>query len=1333
MKQSIILLLFVCTYLFSSQPLQAIYSIRKPGNLDLSNNAVLCMYQDKNGYMWFGTYDGLNLYNGKNLYVYRFELDNEYSLCSNIIHKISQADADNLWISTFLGLNKFSLKDRKVTESYPECPEAKLLATDSKGNTWLICKRSYISLYIPSSKKFRDIHLPEADTDNIKEMYIDKNDRLSLITSSGKLLNIENPDPQKSDISLKTKEIVLHNYNILYASYEEDKVYFVDSEKKLYVYNVTDAKKIFLSDLSLLIDKYGAISEITSFKYDLYVSFKSSGVIKLDIEKSYKPETVNTGIGVFCMLKDNIQDILWIGTDGKGVEMYYQNHEMFGSIMLEQLTLETQKPVRAIYTDNYNNIWIGTKGDGIFRIKNYDELNNTKIPLSQTTHFTVSDGLANNLVFCFLKSKYQDIVWIGTEGPGFSYYNYKDNKVRTVINNTPNDIGKVHSICEVNDSTLWMATAGNGLLEVIIKGQEPQMEVKYVNAFFLKKNDKTCNEFHSMSYDGKSTLFIGNRGGYGVARFDINSKHYEFIPINKAESTAIGDVLSVYQSKDSVFYFGASSGLTRMQFFPDGTNVIKQFDRKSGIINDMIHGILEDKEGCIWLSTNKGLAKYNPHNDFFHNYTYPELKVYEFSDDAYWHCPYTNRLFFGGVNGLTWLEPENSIENNYRPDLHFFGLTISGENRSLSDFIDKNSQNLIIPANIMSFTLSFIAIDYINGENYEYSYMLENYNDEWTDIQKSNEITLTNLPYGDYTLKIRYKNDVFNSDDRFYTLYIKKLPPWYLTVWAIMGYVLTFLLLVAYILYLIRKKIIQRQTSIARKIEEEQKEKLMEAKLDFFTNVTHEFCTPLTLINGITERIEKISGTDQNFNKYIEILRSNVGNLNELIQEILDFRKLEESGYNLHITKNVSIVEQIKKQSESFISIAEQNNISLELTIPERLQWDTDVICFNRIYTNLLSNAFKYTKEGGSIKITIESENDTLILKVYNTGKGIEASKIPDIFNRYSILEGIEQDNKYSQSSSRNGIGLSICYSLVQLLNGEIKVESKVNKYAEFIVTLPRLEAVTSNLQLNSTLNLNSEDPTAKSKYVILVVDDNEDIIWLVNDILSDDFIIKGANNVSEALRSIEAQMPSLIITDIMMPQVNGLEFISQIKANKITKHIPLVIISAKISEKEQSEGLDSGADAYLTKPFSPTILRSVINRLLSTKEGLKDYYYSPESALEYSDGQLIHQEDKEFMESVISIINENIGEENLRLELIADKLGINTRNLYRRFKKITSLSPSDFIKDYRFNSAAKLLITTNLTIQEIIYKVGINNKSYFYREFAKKYNMTPKEYRSQK
>jgi Signal transduction histidine kinase len=463
-----------------------------------------------------------------------------------------------------------------------------------------------------------------------------------------------------------------------------------------------------------------------------------------------------------------------------------------------------------------------------------------------------------------------------------------------------------------------------------------------------------------------------------------------------------------------------------------------------------------------------------------------------------------------------------------------------------------------------------------------------------------------------------------------------------------------------------------------------------------------------------------------------------VSDLNELIQEILDFRKIEESKFEADNIRKISISNIMSRHLESFIPIAEQNKVQLDSSIPENLEWNTDISCFNRIFVNLISNAFKYTEEGGKVNVSVDIENEKLILKVRNTGKGIDESKIPDIFDRYRILEDIENNSPYSQMTSRNGIGLSICHSMVKLLQGEIEVKSEVNQFAEFIVYLP---ALTITIQTNSESQqrdntesrvgaFSPERSEDASKQTILIVDDNKDIVWLITDILSDRYIIKGANNVEEALKVLEIQTPALIITDIMMPNIDGLEFINRIKANKFTKHIPLIIISAKISDKEHAEGLNTGADAYLTKPFSPIVLQSLVNRLLVTKEELKEYYYSPESAYKYADGQLIHQEDKDFMESVISIINENIEKENLR-ELIADKLGINTRNLYRRFKKITSLPPNDFIKDYRFTLAAKLLITTSFTIQEVIYKVGITNKSYFYREFFKKYNMTPKEYRS--
>lgn len=1324
----------------SMQSVWASYNLYKNDNLDLSNNAVLCMHQDRDGYMWIGTYDGLNLYNGKNTFVYRSELDNRLSLCSNIIHNISQADKDHLWISTFMGLNKFSLKERKVTESYPEWPEAKLLASDSKGNTMVICKKNYISYYTPEKKTFVDIHFPGIEMDSVKEFFVDTKDQFYIILTDGALLKIHAVEASEFiNTTLDTSQLQLHNEGIINAFFEDNKIYYIGRDKKLYSYNILESKKRQLLDMSSLIDKYGEISKITFFNNDLFIAFKDNGLIRLDSLQNYKPESINKGVRIFCLLKDQKQDILWIGTDGRGVQMYYKRHDLFGNLMLNDLSSGSQKPIRAIYTDESSNLWIGTKGDGIMKIDNYYKYNNQKIPLSEISSYTVNNGLSSNLVFCFLRSSYRNVLWIGTEGPGLSFYSYRDRRVKTLSGPIADKIGRVHSICEINDSTLWIASAGYGLLEVRLGYNKKELSIESVAQYLLKKGNNVCNEFHSMSYDGKSTLYIGSRGGYGVAKFNIYNKQYEFIEMDKSGNSAIGDVLSVYQSKDSVYYIGASSGLTQMKFLADQHYILKQFDRRNGMINDMIHGILEDSDGCIWLSTNKGLTKYNPHNDFFHNYYTADLKVTEFSDDAYHKCAYTGRLFFGGIDGLTWVEPkDNNIQVNYKPDLFFFDLKIAGKTYTLSDYLNPKNGYIELPSGTNVFTLSFIAIDYINGENYEYSYILENYNTGWTDLQKSNEVTFINLPYGEYTLKVKYKSDVFDSEQKYYTLHIKKLAPWYLAGWAYIGYIIIALLICVFIVHYIRERIINKQKQIAQKIKDEQKDKLLEAKLNFFTNVTHEFCTPLTVINGVSDHVEKFADKDNNLKKYADVLRDNVTNLNSLIQEILDFRKMEEAKFDLGIIEEANILQLVKKQLGWFLPIAEQRNISIDVSISEDLFWNVDLAGFNRVLVNLISNAFKYTKENGMVRVYARIEEDNLIFALYNTGNGIEASKIPFLFERYQTLN-TDQDETPLISSS-HGIGLSICKDIVETMGGSIDVRSKEGEYAEFIVILPHLELQQSRVDSKdrkefspSILSDIPEDRSGaknKEKPLILIVDDNKDIVWLISDILSSDFEVKGAYNVEEAQKVIEIQSPSLIITDIMMPNIDGLEFISRLKSDKFTKHIPLVIISAKINEKDQAEGLNIGADAYLTKPFSSIVLVSVINRLLTVKNDLKDYFYSPESAYEYSEGQLIHQEDKDFMDSVTSIITDNIESENLRPEFIADKLGMNTRNLYRRFKKITDLSPNDYIKDYRFIYAAKLLVTTNLTVQEIVYKVGITNKSYFYREFLKKYGVTPKEYR---
>ena len=1333
-------LMILCLFLLCALPGgEAAVSLHK-ANIDLSNNAIIDIYQDDRGYMWIGTYDGLNLFNGRNTYVYRFEPDNKNTLCSNIINKISDGGPGYLWVSTSMGLNRFSLKDRKVTESYPEYPECLLIATDSLENTLVVSRKNFISCHTSRTASFQDIYTRDITPETARLLFVGEQGRFYLLSSDGVLKQLI-PDYSKLPLTIKTKENKIHDKPIEQAFYEEDVLYYVDADNKLYRYRTEGNKETYLSDLSGWMEKYGKVARVVSFQSKLYLVFRNG--LLLDPDKP--EEAIDLNIGVFSMFKDKKQQILWIGTDGQGLRMLYDKYERFDGLALEDLPFVMLNPVRSVYTDEDKTLWFGTKGDGFVRIKEYDSYAKGEIPLDRIARYTTADGLSNNRVYCFFKSLYHPLVWIGTDGPGLSYYSYEDEKVHTLPSKIDTRIRYVHSICEINDSTLWMATTGDGLIEVVLERDKSGLTVKYLQSYLLEKDGKICNEFYSMYYDGKSTLYLGSRGGYGMARFDLLTRQYDFMSMNNSANQAIGDVLSLCYSSDSTFYLGASSGMTRMKCDQAGTCEFWQYDRSDGISNDMIHGILEDKDKCIWLSSNKGLTKYNPHNNFFHNYGSQELMVTEFSDDAYWKCPYTGRLFFGGVDGLVWIDPQNDWQESYSPDLHFFELKMGDETFSLYDYADANPGPVTIPPDVSTFTISFVATDYIHGDNYEYSYLLQDYNTAWTELQKSNEISFTKLPYGNYTLKVRYKNDVYDSNAREYLLPLKILPPWYLSAWAIAVYILLAILLAGVLVYWINRRIAEKQQQVARKIHEEQKEKLYEAKLNFFANITHELCTPLTLINGVGDYIQAYAEntSDNKLKRYIRILRDNVASLNELIQEILDFRKIEEAGLNYFSIRRISVPDIIRRQYESFTPIAEQNGIKFVLSLPDQLYWNTDPTGLKKILVNLISNAFKYSDEAGEIRISATTENESLVIRVYNSGKGISETDLKTIFDRYRILGDLEGNN-YTQTTSRNGLGLFICHSIVQSLHGTIDVKSEEGRFAEFIVRLPHLEAEEEeaepeNEEPETVPVLSSPiDETGlpgivspENKPCVLVVDDNKDIVWLIKESLSEAYTIVEAYGVEEAIRLMEKQTPALIITDIMMPEIDGMELISRVKSDKFTRHIPLIVVSARISEHDQAEGLDLGADAYLTKPFSAVALRSVVNRLMTSKKELKDYYYSPESAYEQSGGQLIHQEDKEFMDAVTAIIRENLDKETLRLELIAEKMGMNTRSLYRRFKKISPLTPSDFIKDYRFNYAAQLLVTTNLSVQEIIYKVGISNRSYFYREFAAKYNQTPTEYRN--
>jgi len=1317
-----IIIIFLCGFLNNSEVKSAetIQRVDIPG---LSNNAVLYMHQDQMGNMWFGTYDGLNLYNGRNTVTYRYEPDNQNSINGNIIRKIFDAGPNHIWVTTFMGVNLISVKEKKVIASYTQYPETYHLAADKTGNTLLLSLNDFLSYSNLQMNSFIDIHAPGIRPGDIKDLFTDNKDRFYLFSSKGVLMEVKT-NLQTTPISCTIEETPIHDQKIEIAFSDNGVLYFIDANNILYKYDCDQETKTRIYDLTGILKKYNGLSKIIGWGTDVYLSFMDSGLIKLSTINDTEYTEIPVGAGIFSLCKDEKQDILWMGTDGQGVQMYYRQQSIFANL----LPSFTQKPIRSIYTDEDNTLWIGTKGDGVFRIKEYNHLENGQ---SNITQYTTEEGLSHNFAFCFSKSKFRDVLWIGTEGPGLSYYSYSDEKMYKLRDPLFDGVMYVHSIQEVNDTTLWVATVGKGLIRITLAQNSVTPEIIKTDFFSFERNGRICNDFHSMTLLDDVTLILGSRGGHGVLRFNTLTNRYDFLPSSQTEISAIGDILCVHNSSSTFMYVGASSGMTKFTFMKDGKVSARQFDRRDGMMNDMIHGILEDDRGCLWLSSNKGLIKYNPWNDTFHNQSLIDIHVKEFSDDAYWKCPYTGRLFFGGINGIVWVDPELEPQEQYDPELRFWDLTMLGE----THYLTEQPAPFVIPPKATVFTVSFVATDYIHGENYEYGYLLNGFNDSWIELQKDNKVTFANLPYGKYDLKVRYKNDVYSSKVIEYALPLVISPPWYLSYMAKWIYLFAVAFILVLVTWQIRHNWHNKQLLLTQRIKEEQKEKLYNAKLNFFTNITHELCTPLTLINGATEYLQQQDGKDKNQDKYVVLLQENVKGLNELIQEILDFRKIEESGLREPKAEWHNLSEFLYSQLGMFTATAEKDNLDFQMSVTEKLLWYTDLSFFKKILINLVSNAFKYTTEGGTVRVSLEIVNNVLELRVYNSGGGIDPDMIPRLFDRYQILEHMDE-NKYMQMTARHGLGLSICQSLVHALQGEIDIKSQPDEYVDIIVRLPGLNkeqspATESKQDLKLDEEIKKTTILDSGKPVILVVDDNKDIVWFVADSLSAEYDVRKAYNATDALQMIQEYTPALIITDIIMPDVDGLEFIRKIKADKFSKHIPVIIISAKITDEEQAEGLNRGADAYLKKPFSALVLQSTVNRLISNKKEMKEYYYSPESAYTYKEGQLLHQEDQEFMDEVIRIISENLDKETLRPELIAEKMGLNSRNLYRRFKKISSLSPSDFIKDYRLTYAAQLLVTTNLSIQEIIYKVGLTNKSYFYREFFKKYQLTPKEYRS--
>ena len=634
------------------------------------------------------------------------------------------------------------------------------------------------------------------------------------------------------------------------------------------------------------------------------------------------------------------------------------------------------------------------------------------------------------------------------------------------------------------------------------------------------------------------------------------------------------------------------------------------------------------------------------------------------------------------------------------------------------------------------FTLTYAAVDYINGNNYGYKYKLDGVSDQWIDNGSLNNIAFTNITPGEYLLHVKYINKSTGAESPLYSIGIEICPPFYKSTVAYLLYVL----LIAGMVYLLVKTQIARnkrkRKAFLENLRIKQQEKLLESKLHFFTNIAQEFCTPLTLIYGPCNRILSHPASDTFVRDYTQIIQRNAERLTDLIQEIIEFRRIETGNRKVHI-ELLAVPELVQKITDSYKELIKSKNMELHLQMPDTLLWNSDKSFLFTIISNLISSAISYTMQQNNIQVSVLEQNDNLYIKVSNIGWGNNKAELDQIFDKHKIVSDFENQ----KDNSHNRLGLAIANSLVDLLDGNIEIES-IDDINTAIVRLPR-KATNPAVPMVETelpeIKVRDYEPLVKlpeyridkNKQSILIIDEDIEVLWLICEVFAEEYNVIPVNEPLQSTAILNEFHPDMIICDVTFSSIDGVSFTKDIKANRETAHIPIILISAKQTMEEQIQGMAAGAEKYITKPFNIDFLKVSVRQLIARNDTLKEYFSSPLSAYELVDGKFKHKENQKFIQKIYGIIDKNITNQELSPSFIASELGVSTRQLYRKINDAgLNDKLTDIIKDRRLKIACDLLMKTKMSVDEIIYQSGFSNRTTFYKSFVDKFKLSPTEYR---
>ena len=1335
-------------------------------NPDLGNRAITCMTTDTNDHMWIGTYGGgLKRYDGLNVETYNHDPFSKSSISNSTVFDLIFNKNQGLWIATQNGINHFNPNTKSFSLFNPISETISVHALCEIDNDILVVGTHQKGIYFFNTveKTFDKIGIPESIDENgllINDIVVDQLNRIWVGSNYGVFM-IDKNARVLSKVSFKdSKTKNPDNTDIL--SLENDhfgNIWIGTAEDGLFKILPGGVNSFGVEHYKISNKRIFSVKEYDN-RYMLLGS-ENDGffVISYDgkvLKRYLKEKESQFGIhsnSIWSIHSDSSNRI-WLGFYDQGLVKFDPIHFKFKFLQNNSQSKTQPFPisVSSIIKDSNDRIWFSSVDNGVYV---YDSFQNEYTHLNDSKN-KIANGL-NSLDITSLYIDSQQNIWVASWYDGLYFLrNGTKNFININTNSTPHRLisNRVVSLSEDTKGVIWIGTFEGGLYSFDINTDKL---IHYDDQQFIDFELEKGN-IRKVTTDSYDNVWLGTRKGL----FRYNPKTKLITSFNEKIKSAINNfgsnfiVFSVYEDTNNTIWIG-TDGYGLLSYSHSEDKVTWHGDGKE-IRKMSINSITQTYDGSFWLGTDNGLIRYDIDTD--------DYRVFDRSDgllnnnvnkSSFYNEQST--LYFGTIGGINFFNPIDIPKNESLPKVTFQKLKISNNEVAVSSNSPlKKALNqldtLILKHNQSSFSIEYMGVSHTRSEKNSYAYMLEGLDEDWNYVGQQRTANYTNIKPGDYVFRLKAANNdgYWTSDPK--TIFIKVLSPWWLSWWAKSLYVIIFLWLGFYIYSLITLRISEKRKAELERSQRKQNEELNTKKIQFFTNISHEFRTPLTLILNPLESLitdKHIINLPSEITNKHKIIHRNTKRLKRLIDELMDFRKMQFSELKVQV-REVELVDIVSNITSHFEEEANYRKIDFQIKFSEsmpKMIW-IDSSMLDKILFNLLSNAFKATSEEGKIEVNIKHHEQGIIFPlidennaqsgfefdITDTGIGINKKNVKNIFNRFYQSE--ENNEQYYGGT---GIGLEVVKKFVDYHKGKIEVESQQGVGTSFKVFIPETNfhsqasvQLVNDKKLSQLQSKNSSDfaddppfenPKLSKRNTILIVEDNLELREYLKFELKSLYKVLEAPNGKNGLEIARKNKPDIIIADVMMPEMDGFQMARLLKSDKSTLNIPIIMLTAKVGENDRIHGIDLGADIYLKKPFSISLLQTHLRQLIKSKERFYETYFnSLDMEINTTGGN------KKILADVIHVINQNLSKEDLCVQDIADELALSRSKLYRKIKELTGKSCNEMIRNMRLEKSKELLAITEVTIGEICYKVGFSSPSYYTKRFKDHTGLTPKEYR---